>query len=65
VTVTGTQKLLWLKKLWFLTWAHELTESRMKGRHPASIMYLSFALSHSLLQSFCSHLGIQEGQDWK
>jgi hypothetical protein len=41
-------------------WAHELTKSRRKAWHPASVFDSVFALSHSP----CSHLGIQEGQDW-
>jgi hypothetical protein len=48
-----------------LTWAHKLTESRIKAKHLCfRFASGSFALSHSLLQSLCSHPGIQEEMDW-
>jgi hypothetical protein len=49
------------EKNWFLTWAHQFTESRRKTGQPSlHFTSVSFALSHSLLQL----LGIQEGLDW-
>jgi hypothetical protein len=51
------------EKCRLLTWADESTEGGRKARHPSLFVSLFFALSHSLLQSLCSHLGIQEGLD--
>jgi hypothetical protein len=43
--------------------ARRMIKSRRKAWHPCLHFESIFALSYSLLQSPCSHLGIQEGQD--
>jgi hypothetical protein len=60
--VRGTQ-IAFAKKHWLLTWAHELTKNRksLPFLPPFCICLCSKLFS---LQSLCSHLGFQKGQNW-
>jgi hypothetical protein len=61
-SVTVLKSCFFPEEHWFLSWAHRLTKGRIKGKHPSLyFVFVSFYLGSSLLQSFCSHLGIQKG----